>query len=124
MFKLQGMSIGKKLTGGVIILLIITSAMIGALSYRQSSHALYDQVVENIPLMAGDGANLIRNELDRRLHILAETTENPDIRSMEWDRQQPVLNSAVERNGYIQMGIALPDGSNNVDSLFKRTFVF
>jgi len=118
---LQGMSIGKKLMGGVVILLATTSAMVGALSYWQSSKALYDQVVENIPLVAQDGAALIHNELDRRLHILAETTENPDIRSMEWDRQQPVLNGAVERNGYIQMGIALPDGSNNLNDTDEST---
>ncbi len=114
MINVRNMSIGKKLTGGVIFLLIITSAMIGTLSYVQAYRALHEQVEENIPLIANDGAALVRSTLDRHLSTITELTENPDIKSMEWDRQHPVLVSAVTRLGYLQLGIATPDGNNKL----------
>ncbi|MDD5475012.1 MAG: methyl-accepting chemotaxis protein [Syntrophales bacterium] len=111
MFNFKNMSIGKKLTGGAILLLVIVSAGIGILSYVQASRALQTQVEENIPLMARDASKLIRSTLDRHLAVVTELAGNPDIRSMDWDRQLPVLEGAIARLGYFQFGVVLPDGN-------------
>ncbi len=111
MMKVNNMSLGKKLTGGVIFMLILVSGGIGIMSYVQASRALQGQVEEIIPAMAQDGAKLIKSTLDQHLSTVIELSENSNIKSMAWERQQPVLESAVERLEYFQAGVATPDGN-------------
>ncbi len=105
------MGIGKKLTLGVILMLILVSSGIGVMSYVQASRALQGQVEEIIPVMAQDGAELIRSTLEGHLSTVIELAENSDIKSMRWELQLPILEGGVERLEYFEMGVATPDGS-------------
>lgn len=111
MINLRNMSIGKKLTGGVILLLIVASAMLGTLSYLQSSRALQGQVAEIIPLMAADGARLVNSRLESHIHAMEGVANRNVIRSMDWSLQREAIESEIARLGYLGMGVITPDGN-------------
>ena len=75
---LKNLGIGQKLIAGIIGLLVITSTAIGTLSFVQSSGALQEQVEENIPLMAQDGARLV-NSYIQRYRIAVEGVAARDV---------------------------------------------
>ncbi len=111
-------SIAMKLLAGVTILLAVVSAGIGSLSYSQAARAVHRQVEENAPQIAAYGATVVRGILDRHIAVASELAATPDIASMDWDRQRPVLEAAAKRLGYLGMGIIdlqgnarYPDGS-------------
>jgi methyl-accepting chemotaxis protein len=94
-------SIAMKLLAGVTILLAVVSAGIGSLSYSQAARAVHRQVEENAPQIAAYGATVVRGILDRHIAVASELAATPDIASMDWDRQRPVLEAAAKRLGYL-----------------------
>ena len=108
---MNNLKIGKKLTGGVILLLIMVIVILSQMSYRQAYNSVHNQISTNAPQIASYGAELIRTTLDKHIGFVIDLTENSDISSMDWNRQRPVLEKTVKRLGYFQLGIILPDGS-------------
>ncbi len=104
------LTIGKKLTIGVISLLLIVSGGIGCLSYRQAYQAVYGQTGEVIPQMADQGAMVIRKQLDYYLVAMEGIASRDEIRAMNWHQQQPVLEYETRRLKLLGMGVVTPDG--------------
>jgi len=96
--------------GASIPLVILVAIGVGGLSYVQASRAVGDQVRENAPQIAAYGAALVRSTLDRNAAEMREFASDPDIVSMDWNRQNPEVAAAVSRMGFFQIGIATPDG--------------
>ena len=107
---LKNLGIGQKLIAGIIGLLVITSTAIGTLSFVQSSGALQEQVEENIPLMAQDGARLVSRYIENYRIAVEGVASRDVIESMDWSRQRPALEKETERLGILGMGIIAPDG--------------
>ena len=80
------LTIGKKLTIGVISLLLIVSGGIGCLSYRQAYQAVYGQIGEVIPQMADEGAMIIRKQLDYYRVAMEGIASRDEIRAMNWEQ--------------------------------------
>ncbi len=109
-FSFKNISIGKKITGAVIFMLILVSTGIGFISYYQAENALKKQLIETMPQIAEDGAMYICSKLNHMI-ITAEGIANRDaIRSMKWELQCPTLISEAKRLGFLGMGIITPDG--------------
>ncbi|MFO7766728.1 MAG: cache domain-containing protein, partial [Pelovirga sp.] len=108
---IKNMGLSKKLIGGVLLLLLFVSVGIGTVSYYQASSALHEQVEANIPLVAKDGAQIVSQVLQRHLTAIRIMAENPDIKSMDWNRQKSVLEQQTQLGGYLGMGIIAPDGT-------------
>jgi methyl-accepting chemotaxis protein len=106
----KNISIGKKITGAVIFALVAVSTGIGLLSYHQAKDATIKQLKEVMPLIAKNGALIIRSKLDHMLITSKGIANQKVIRSMQWEEQQPVLESELKRLGYLGMGIITPDG--------------
>ena len=105
------MTIGKKLTGGGILLVILICGGVGLISYRQAQKAVINEININAPLIADYGSRLVRSTLDYHLGIASELANNSDMRSMNWRLQRPLLIEATERLGYMGMGIISTDGT-------------
>jgi methyl-accepting chemotaxis protein len=108
---LKNVKISRKLTGGVVVILILVTTGVGLLSYVQAYRTLQNESILNAPRMAVYGAAWIRSILDRNLTQVTELGEHPDVRSMDWTRQQPILERAVDRFGFFQIGVVRPDGT-------------
>src|SRR6056297_3083529 len=108
---IKNMNISKKLTGGIILLLVLVSSGIGAMSYYQAASALQNQVETNIPLAAKYGSDIVKETIESHLTTLEVMAENPDIKSMDWDRQKNALERQMPMSGYLGMGIISTDGT-------------
>lgn len=109
-FNLANMSIGRKITGAVILMLITVTLGIGFLTYNQAQYAIKKQLSETAPEMAEDGAMYVENKLDH-MRITADGIAGQEaIRSMDWARQVTVLVSETKRLNFLGMGIIHPDG--------------
>lgn len=108
---LNNLSIGKKLTGWIALLMLLLAGGIGIASYVQAYQAVQNQIRTNAPQMAAYGADIIKGVLDRYLAVAGEMSMHPDIRSMEWERQRLELERQTTRGGFLGMGIIFPDGT-------------
>ncbi|OHD18604.1 MAG: hypothetical protein A2087_08565 [Spirochaetes bacterium GWD1_61_31] len=106
MKKRARITIGLRLTGGVIMLLLLVVLAIGWRALQQADQALQSQLEENTPQTASYAAGLIRGGIDRRMITVNEVARHPDIVSMDWSRQLPILEAAVARYGFFQVGVA------------------
>jgi methyl-accepting chemotaxis protein len=96
----------------VITLLVVVVALgIGGISLWQATQAISGQVEEIAPQIAADGAKLVRTVLDSYISLANEMAENPDIKSMIWEKQRTVLESQTKRGKFLGMGVITPDGT-------------
>ncbi|MFH1153010.1 MAG: cache domain-containing protein, partial [Pseudomonadota bacterium] len=107
---LSRVTIGKKLTTGVVFLLILVSSGIGIMSYRQAYRSVYDQLEETIQQMAGQGAMVIGKQLGCYLMAMELIACRNDIQTMDWEQQRPVLEQETRKLKFLGMGIVKPDG--------------
>ncbi|HRX16803.1 MAG TPA: methyl-accepting chemotaxis protein [Spirochaetota bacterium] len=110
-------SIGTRLTGGVIGMLICVSIGVGSVGYWQAAKALKGQVEEVIPQTAKNAASIVRAILDRHITTVTQFAETPYIKNLNPDEQMVVLKQA-NRSGFMQLGffdtngdVTLSDGS-------------
>ncbi len=108
---IKNLNLSKKLIGGVLFLLLFVSIGIGTISYYQAESALQEQVEINIPFVAKDGAEIIRQVVQRHLTVISIMAENPDIKSMDWNKQKEALEKQTQLAGYLGMGIITNDGT-------------
>ncbi len=107
---MKNLSIGIKLIGGFLALLILVCAGLGLIAYDRASRAVIGQVQENIPLMAADGARMVRSQLNFYMVAIEGIANRRVIRSMDWVQQRRILEEETERFGYLGMGIISPAG--------------
>ncbi|SDB25429.1 methyl-accepting chemotaxis sensory transducer with Cache sensor [Desulfonatronum thiosulfatophilum] len=107
---MKNIPIGMKLIGGFLTLLALVCAGLGFIAYDRASKAALSQVQENIPLMAEDGARLVRSRLDSYLQAMEGIANREVIRSMVWAEQRQALERETARLGYLGMGIIGSDG--------------
>lgn len=81
---MRNISIGTKLIGGFLALLTLVCGGLGLIAYDRASRAVVGQVEENIPLMAEDGAQLVRSRLDYHIVALEGIAIRESITSMDW----------------------------------------
>ncbi len=112
---INNIKLSQKLIGGVVFLLLLVAIGIGSTSYYQAASALQNQVESNIPQVAEYGADIIAEVLEQHLATVSVLAENPDIKSMDWDRQKAALNQMTQQNNYLGLylgiGIISPDGA-------------
>ncbi|WP_035261563.1 methyl-accepting chemotaxis protein [Desulfonatronum lacustre] len=107
---MKNIPIGIKLLGGFLTLLVLVCGGLGYIAYDRASRAVVAQVEENIPLMAEDGAKLVRSQLDYHILALEGIANRHVIRSMDWMQQRPALENETVRLNYLGMGVISPNG--------------
>jgi methyl-accepting chemotaxis protein len=108
---LKNISLKKKLTVGIISLIIILSIAAALSSIRRVHGTIYAEVEKSAPLMAKYGAAIVRTSIDKYLASLIELSENGAIRSMSPKLQQPIIKNAMSRLSFLQMGTGTSDGT-------------
>lgn len=109
------MTLGKKLVALNTMLIIMVALGVSAVSIWQATQAINKQMIGVVPGIAADKAGLIRATLDRNIASITQLALQPGIRSMNWEKQQPLLNEAVTKLGYMQIGIVTPDGNTKLN---------
>ncbi len=107
---MKNVSIKTKLIGGFVSLLLLVCSGVGYIAYDRAFQSSLEQVQENIPSIAVDGAKLVRSRLDYYMLALEGVANRHVIRSMDWNQQQPALAAENTRLKMQQMAFVTPDG--------------
>ncbi len=106
------MKISSKLILGIVVLLLLVSTLIGALSYKQAYDAVHSQVESNIPQMSVSGAKIVKSKLDYFIVAIEGVAGRNVIRSMEWEeKQRGALEFETKRLSFLGMAVISPDGN-------------
>lgn len=105
------MTIRKKLTGWIILLIIIICSSLGGLAYFYASSVISKQLQNDIPEIAEYASQIVRKQLDGYITGMECIAGSSGIMSMDWEQQKPVLEKAAKGMNFLGMGIIYKDGN-------------
>jgi len=73
--------------------------------------ALTNDAEKALYSLAFDAAKLTESRIETQVKTLEMLAMREDIKSMNWDIQQPVLQSQVTKTNFLDIGIVQPDGT-------------
>ncbi|NLJ77730.1 MAG: hypothetical protein GX329_00025, partial [Tissierellia bacterium] len=125
---IKGTSIKTKLIIYFSVLILASSAIIGFIFMNKGSDMLIQEVEQSIALLTNEGAKLTQSRMETQMRALEMIAQRVDIQEMDWEKQRLVLSGQLERTGFIDMGVARPNGSTDYSSggkaeLGDRTYV-
>ena len=103
-------SIGSRLTLYISLIVLFFCAGLGFISYYYSSKAMMANIEQNVVAKTQDATKLVASELEKHLLVMETIARQPEIASMEWESQLPILEQSSNKLGYSMMGVAWPDG--------------
>ncbi|MGI6451867.1 MAG: PAS domain S-box protein [Syntrophomonadaceae bacterium] len=113
----------------ITIMLLVVCGGLGIVSYCSASRTVLNKIQQNLTGQAQLGTALVAAGIESRLNTLDAIAQRPEIRSMVWEEQLPVLQQESQRLGYLRMGVAKSDGilrlSNGSDcSITTRDYFY
>ncbi|MEN6326629.1 MAG: methyl-accepting chemotaxis protein [Syntrophomonas sp.] len=103
-------SIGARLSIHMAIAILLFSGGLGLITYYTASSALMSNIEQSVSAKAEDATQLVNSQLSNRLSVLDTIANQDSIKSMDWDKQLPVLQVENQRLAYKMMGVAGLDG--------------
>ncbi len=104
-------SIGAKISVLVAVLVIVISAGLGLVAYQVGSSAVIQQVEQALLMEAEEAVHYLQSRFDVQLTALQAIAARPEIKSMDWNVQEPVLQAELKRLGlYLAIGVVDPTG--------------
>lgn len=104
-------SISVKISVFVGVLVLVISVGLGLIAYYSGSSAVIKQVEQALMSEAEEAAKFLESRIEVQLGTLETLAVRPDIASMNWRMQEPVLQSEAERLGlYLAIGVVSPTG--------------
>lgn len=94
---------------GVLVLVICGG--LGFFAYNRSSSAVTAQVEQALIMQAQEAAESVESRFAMQLTALETIAARPEIGTMIWALQRHVLESEVERLGYLALGVVNADGA-------------
>ena len=104
-------SIKTKLIISFSILILLTSLSIGFLSSKSASDELIMQTETFLSRMISESSKLIKVQLENQINTLDMIARRPDIRSMDWDLQKPIIEIELASTDFSDIAIIQPDGT-------------
>lgn len=106
----MGKSIGTRFTIYLSVVCLFICGALGFLSYNTSSKALFGAIKTDMSAKAEAGASLMAAQTNNYVSNLQALAGRPEIQSMDWGEQRPLLEAEVKRLGFTKIGIADTDG--------------
>lgn len=96
----------------VLILSLVSgiTLLLGIISYNLSSGYLLDSLEKTLIVLAGQGSKQISTDVKFHKFVLEGIANRLVIKSMEWEKQQPAMESELKRTGFKAMAIVGLDG--------------
>lgn len=94
----------------IAVLLIVICGSLGFIANTTASNALINNIEQQLPAKAKDGANLVASKIEARLEAVATIADIPGLETMDWSSQFDVLAKQQERLEFVHMGIADSSG--------------
>lgn len=119
--------VGAKIAITFSILLLLGSSFLGYITYRDSSSALRNSINAFSVNNAEYAAKILEAYLENFIANLEAIAARPEVRTMEWEKQEAALISEVKRLGYFRLNIIDLTGSarstdGNLADLSEREY--
>jgi methyl-accepting chemotaxis protein len=106
-------SIKTKLILSFSALVLLSSIVLSIISLQVANYIIKQVATKSLTTMAHDAARLEESRLETQRRSLKTIVELQDIRSMDWENQQPILRSMLANTDFIEMGVIQPNGTVN-----------
>lgn len=93
------------------VLILISSIAIGFISMTNSTNALTSTSEETLSVLAQQGAKLTESRMNIERRALEMVALTEEVQSMDWEKQQPALQTQVRNTGFSELGIMDLDGN-------------
>lgn len=103
--------IALKISIYVGILVLVICGGLGYFAYSRGSSAVKGQVEQALIMQAQEAAGAVESTFAMQLVALETIAARPEVTTMIWALQRHVLESEVERLGYLALGVVKPDGT-------------
>lgn len=111
-----------------VVLIFISSAVLGITSLQRSISTLKSASEESVFTLAGDASKLIISRIRQQEVVLKMLALNEDVETMDWEIQQPALQRQLSHTGFLDVAVVFPDGTakyatGTVSNLGDRDYV-
>ena len=125
---LQNKSIRTRLVLLFVILILVSSTVLGIISLQRAISMIIDSSEESLLVLAEDASKLVVSRIGQQGMALKMIAVNEDIETMNWDIQQQVLKTQLPNTNFIDLAVVFPDGTANyatgtVSNLGDRDYV-
>ncbi|QQO09648.1 methyl-accepting chemotaxis protein [Breznakiella homolactica] len=123
------MKLSQKIILYIVIIILFISLGIGITSLVISYNVIQSTADQSLMKQAESGKKLLDVTISSQLTILEEVVSQPEVKTMDWEIQREALRNDVERLGYIDFGVIVPDGTvryvlgDEVSNLGERDYV-
>ncbi|NLY55206.1 MAG: methyl-accepting chemotaxis protein [Firmicutes bacterium] len=121
-------SIKSKLIIFFALLILVSSVSVGLFSLGRAKIMLTAEAEKALLALAAESAKLTESRIETQKLTLQMIAANEDVQSMDWDRQQPVLERHVHLTNFLDLAVVYPDGtayyaSGTMSQLGDRDYV-
>ncbi|MDF2594740.1 MAG: uncharacterized protein K0R69_1081 [Clostridia bacterium] len=104
-------NLSKRITVFTGTLVLGASLILGLSAIKFSSDATVNEVEKAMLQYADESAKHIETTLAMRIGILQEVANRETVQGMEWPLQKEALKTDIERLGYLDIAVVLPNGT-------------
>lgn len=109
-------SIKTRLITSFLILVNLSSVVLGLLSIRTGTDVITAQLESSLVEKAKEASELTYSRIESQMKILETIALREDIQSMDWELQQPVLQKIKINANLLEIGVLQEDGKVHYSS--------
>lgn len=109
-------SIKTRLITSFLILVILSSVVLGLLSIRTGTDVITAQLESSLVEKAKEASELTYSRIESQMKILETIALREDIQSMDWELQQPILQKIKINANLLEIGVLQEDGKVHYSS--------
>jgi methyl-accepting chemotaxis protein len=110
-YNFNSRSIKTKLVVSFSLIILISSLAFGLLSIFSARDSLMHQTQRSTAVMIREATKLVKTKAEHNLNILEIIAKKDEIKSMEWELQQPLLQIEVRDTRFTDLAVVTPDGN-------------
>jgi methyl-accepting chemotaxis protein len=104
-------SIKTKIIISCVILLVLSSSVLGYFALNTAKSTAVGEVEKSLMSLAQEGVKVIQSRIETQKRTLEVIAGIEDIKSMDWELQRPVLQSQIEKINFLALGVVYPNGT-------------
>lgn len=108
-------SIKAKIIAGILALVLVASITTAFMAASMAKKAILEQARIGLEAVAREDARTVASRIQGNLRQLEVLAYYNEIKSMDLDRQLPVLREAKENYGFLALAVVYPDGKAYYD---------
>ncbi len=109
-FKNTKKSIKTKLIMSFSLIILFSTIVNGLISLVNASTSLTEAAEKAVILSASDAAKFTQSRIETQCKTLEMIALRDDIKTMDWEIQQPILKDQIERTNFLELGVVDLDG--------------